>query len=379
VVKLGTGATLSTTDMFAGTTTMDPKLAPRYVRNCFSESVAQVRMKLEAVGLDTDGTWQLIDDLSFAPVGGWLLTPPYTLGDAVTGLTDEQKIEAQAYVRSAYRISGFADETWEIPDGSEVVISGLEMLLPVIGRVLDTEDIRPDDSYAPFRVYGKYLKDADEVAQPAVLADMLTDIGDRVTGRAMHLDEENGILIFREPIYYVDAYEFHPADLWIELTVRIREAATGAWRHYEYDVEVNPSGIGYHTVRHENRAETVVEYDDSHAVTGYSSNQTALNSLGNAAATAAAGAYATSASQMIVYNQPKIALRCDGAIVQIKHVFTYGEDAHAVNRTTAARNFEFDRGIPSRAQRAAHLRAMQAGAYKMRSKVKESRVRDKDV
>ena len=373
VVKLGTGATLSLTDAFAGSDTIDPKLVPRYFRNCFEDSVAQVRLKMEAVGLDTDGSWKLIDDLSIKPAGGWERVAPYSLNEATDPLTDDQKIEAQAYVRSAYRVKGFADGTWVIPDGSGTLTT-LDQILPIDGRLLSTEDFRPDDTYENLRVYGKYYQLADEKAQP--FAGGNTDVGDRVMGRRYRFDGENGLLLFEKPIYWMDNSDVKAAELYIEVTIRIRDSTTGSWRHYEYDVDAEPTGVGYYTIRHEDRAETIVTYNTSHAVTGYSTNAASLIALGGAAATAAAGMFATSASRYVVYNQPKLTLRCDGAIQQIKHVMTCGEHSHAVNRTTASQNFEFDRRIPSRAQRVAHLRAMKSAVHIQRSKVVESRKRD---
>jgi len=380
-VKLGTGATLSTTDAMVVSATIDDKFSPRYVRNCFADSAAQVRLMLEPVGLDTDGTWVPIDDLSFAPAGGWANVPPVSLLGPTDALTDDQKKDAQAYVRRAYRVKGFADGTWDIPDGSGV--TSLVHILPLDGRLLETEDLRDDDSYTPYRVYGKYWKEADERAQPPE-AEGNTLVGDIVKGKQYHLDRENGVLLFEKPIFYVGPMEgmperyngFHAAELWLEVTIGIRDAITGALNHYEYDIEVNASGFGYVTVNHEERAETIVEYDDEHEVTGFTVNSTELNATGVDAAAAVAGAYATSASQFVAYNQPKLALRCDGAIQQVQHIITAGENEHAVNRTTAARNFEFDRGIPSRAQRSAHTRALKAGMYEKRTTVSLSRVRD---
>lgn len=375
VVKLGTGATLSTTDMFVGSSTMDPKFAPRYVRNCFRPSVAQVRFKMEAIGREIDGTWVPIDDLSFMPVGGWGKTSPYSLAGAVDALTDEQKIEAQAYVRRAYRPMGFADGTWDLPDGSDT-ITGLDDVLPIQNRLLVAEDIRAEESYAPFKVYGKYTQLPNEKAQPAL--PVTTDIGDWVTGMQYHFDGETGILIFEEPIFFVAADEYEPAELYLEATIQVRDLTNFQWEHYEYDVEIVPTGTGYHTVKHDLRAETIVEYDTDHVVTGTTTNQTALDALGDATAVAAAGLFVTSASQHIVYNKPKLNLRCDGAILQVQHIMTCGEHGHAVNRTTASRNFEFDRGIPSRAQRAAHYRAMVAGAGTYRTAMLRARRENSD-
>jgi len=380
-VKLGTGATLSTTDAMVVSATIDDKFSPRYVRNCFADSAAQVRLMLEPVGLDTDGTWVPIDDLSFAPAEGWANVPPVSLLGPTDALTDDQKKDAQAYVRRAYRVKGFADGTWDIPDGSGV--TSLVNILPLDGRLLETEDLRDDDSYTPYRVYGKYWKEADERAQPPE-AEGNTLVGDIVKGKQYHLDRENGVLLFEKPIFYVGPIEgqpeqyngFHAAELWLEVTIGIRDAFTGALNHYEYDIEVNGDGFGYVNVTHEERAETVVEYDEEHEVTGFTVNLTELNAIGVNAAAAVAGAYATGASQFVAYNQPKLALRCDGAIQQIQHIITAGEDEHAVNRTTASRNFEFDRGIPSRAQRSAHTRALKAGMFEKKTSVALSRKRD---
>lgn len=190
--------------------------------------------------------------------------------------------------------------------------------------------------------------------------------------------------MFEKPIFYIGPIEglpekyngFHPAELWLECTIGIRDPFTGSLNHYEYDIEVNAGGFGYETVEHEERAETIVEYDEEHEVTGFTVNTTELNAVGVNAAAAVAGAYATGASLFVAYNQPKLGLRCDGAIQQVQHIITTGEDEHAVNRTTASRNFEFDRGVPSRAQRSAHARAIKAGAYEKKTSVKLSRERD---
>jgi hypothetical protein len=308
-------------------------------------------------------------------VDGWGKTTPYSLAGAVDTLTEDQQVEARAYVRRAYRPVGFADGTWNLPDGSGTV-SGLEDILPIQNRLLVPEDIRPDESYAPFKVYGKYTVLPGERAQPAL--PVTSAIGDRVVGVQYHFDGENGILIFEDPIFYVEDDEYHPAYLYLEVTIQVRNQTNFQWQHYEYDVELVPSGVGYHTVKHELRAETIVEYDDTHTVTGTVTNQVALDALGDATALAAAGLFVTSESQHIVYNKPKLNLRCDGAILQVQHILTCGEHGHAVNRTTASRNFEFDRGIPSRTQRAAHYRAMLAGAGTFRTAMLRARKENAD-
>lgn len=364
VVQLGVGASLSDTYKFIGSDTIDPKEVPQYVRNCFRNSAAQVRLKLEPVGRDLDGSWVPIDYLSYAPGGSWGSTAPYslpTLGEPSDADAREDQLEAVGYIRRAYRISGFADGTWNFPDGTGSV-SGLTDILPIKNQLLEAEDLRADGTYVPFRVYGKYYMTEDETGQPPRPGGADTNIGDRVTGRRMQFDGENGMVLFDEPIYYSSGGVYYPADLWLECTIQVRNQTTFAWNHYEYDVEVDPTGTGYHTVRHENlRAETIVTYDGYHDVTGVYTNQTDLDAIGDAWAVAVAATYTATASQYKVYCIPRLALRCDGAILQIQHIITCGDRAHAANRSTASRNFEFDRGLPSRAARVAHIRGLTAG------------------
>lgn len=357
VVMKGVGSTLSTTDKYVGTDSVNDKTPPRYVKNCFAPSVAQVRLKLEAVGLETDQeTWLPINSLSYAPAGGWTGTLPYSL-PGLTGLTDSQLQEANGYVRRAYRVMGFADETWDLPDGSGSIID-LSYILPLENRLIDTEALRPDDSRKPFRLFGSYYKTERETGQPPVPGGINTLVGEEIISRQAFMDGENGIIFFDEPIYRLSAGTVLPAELWLECSIQIRDATVGSWVHYEKIESVNPAGLGYFNVRHNQRAETIVAYDGSHVATGVATNVTALDAIASAWAVTVAGLFIDVNGSQVVYSVPKLGLRCDGAIVQIQHVLTCGDGDHAVNRSTASRNFEFDRGIPSKAQRLAHLRGL---------------------
>jgi hypothetical protein len=227
-------------------------------------------------------------------------------------------------------------------------------------RVLDTEDVRPDFSYQPYRIYGKYWIDEEDMPAPITPGGVTTAIGDRIESRNVWFDGENGLIIFEKPMFWVDAGDYKAAELYLECTIGIRNQTNFSWNRYEYDSEVVPTGVGYHTVRLEQRAETVIQYDSSHVVTGTVTNQTTLDALGDAWAVAVAATYAATSGQYIAYYEPKLSLRCDGAILQIQHILTCGEHGHAVNRTIASRQYEFDRGIPTRLQRIARLQATES-------------------
>jgi hypothetical protein len=354
VVQVGVGATLPTTNRFIGSDTMDPETNPQYVQNCFAPSAAQVRLELTPVGLDTDDSWVPIDSLSYAPGGSWASVAPYSL----PGIAN---LEANGFVRRAYQVTAFADGTLNLPDGSGT-LNDITDILPIDARLIESEDLRFDGSLQPFRVYGRYFKEEDETGNPVTPGGLITAIGDEVVGRRMRFYGETGLLVFEEPIWYSSGGSYYPADLYLEATIGVRHPTNFSWQHYEYPVSVDPSGYGYITVKHPDlRAQTVVSYNSSHAVTGTTTNQTALNAVGASWAAAIAASMGTKTSQHVVYYEPKLTLRCDGAIRQVQHILTCGELGHAVNRTTASSHFEFDRGTTRKSERIAHLRALASG------------------
>ena len=358
VVRLGTGATLPTNDVFLRTEGLDPKVAPRYVRTVFGRTCMQARMALEAVGLDTDGRWKPIDDLSYKPAGGWGTTSPYALQDEDNSITAQTRETSLGFVRRAYRIRGFVNDTaqaptWVLPFFGTAV-PGLDFILPLQSGLLEKQTIRDWDTRGWPRVYGKRTKRlswqdptfaAGEDLQDTAVTDQVTDF--------FRTEPEYGMVIFSEPqvIFNPTSNYFEPAQLYLECAFQIRNPSTYAIHQQFVDVDVYPQGSGYAVVPGESRFEIIANYSGNHAMTGQTTNQTDLQTIADNNATAVSGLYATGAAQQVVYSQPQLTLRCDGAILQVQHVLTCGEFEHAVNRTVASRNWEFDRGIPSRRER----------------------------
>ncbi len=371
VVRLGEAEpVIDTTNMFSASETLDPKIIPRYIRVCFGPTLRQLRLKLEAVGQEIGGDWKLIDDLSYTPISGWEATAPYSLPEVDqaedTETTESELAEATGYVRRAYRVKGFADGTWDRPlTDPAVTVEGLPDILPLQNRVLDTEDVRPDSSYQPFRIYGRHFKIEQEEAAPAEPVATTTTQTTRVHQRHVWFDGENGIVIFEKPMFWVDRTvvpggEWKPADLWLECVTTIRDQTTNAFDHYHVDIEIDPTGTGYHTVDStENRLEEIYEYSPGgHVESGVQTNKAVLDALATSIAMAAAASFQTAVGRYIAYSIPKLAVRCTGAVLQVQHILTCGEHEHAVNRTIISTHHEFDRGIPTRMQRIAHASAL---------------------
>lgn len=357
VVKIGEGASLPTTDAFLRTEGLDPKVAPRYVRTVFGKTCMQARLALEAVGLDTDGTWKLINNLSYAPAGGWGSTTPYSMQDE-DNLIAVNVREKAGFVRRAYRIKGFVNDTaqaptWNVPFLGGT-IPGLDYILPLEAGLLEKQTVRDWDTRGWPRVYGKRTRRlsfndptfaAGEDLQDTAVTDEVMDF--------FRTEREHGLVIFSEPqfIWNAGSNYYEPAQLYLECAFQLRNPTTYAMHQTVVDVDAYPQGSGYATVPGDSRLEIINTYSGNHAISGQTTNQASLQTTADNNAAAAAGLYSTGAAQQIVYSQPQLTLRCDGAIMQVQHVLTCGEFDHALNRTVASRNWEFDRGIPSRRER----------------------------
>lgn len=347
VVQLGVGTTLSTTDAMMVSSSIDPKTRPEYIRVRFGESLMQARFKLEAVGLDTDGEWKLLDDLSYKPTS-WDKENPHRLPNVQFAGPPETYNLAIKTVYRAYRIKAFADDTLDLPDETGT-LGSITQCLPLFNRLLDAESIRDDGTQIPFRVYGKRQQLYKE-GEPAVFE--TTTIDDEIFDE-FHFDGENGIIIAKDPQFFVEAGAFRPAELYLECSFSVTDPTTFYPLRYFFDVSLDPTSEGYRTVVHRDvEKRIVVQYGAGQSVTSATSNDAALDALAALVAGAISTQYVTSGAQVVIYCEPKLALRCDGAIQQIRHIIDDGTK-HAGSFTTASLNMEFDRQIMTRDERAA--------------------------
>jgi hypothetical protein len=378
VVRLGTGLSLPTTLRFVYTDAFDPAVPPRWAKVVFEPSWMQARFFLEAVGRETDGSWKPINELSYAPdtgavdangnpVKGWELTPPVSVQPDGGILDADDKEQADGYVRRAYRIKGFAagspatpadpnPASWAMPDGSGTVNQRWQVL-PLKNHLLAADNTREDESYRRYLVYGRYTKEEDDDNAAAPPNTDATAVGDRVK-RSHVFDGEEGMVFFNRPIFLTHEGKWYPAELYLECTFELRQFSTGTLVCAESQQEVAASGVGYHTIRLEDRKKTVVEYSASQTQVAVSTNQGSLDTKATAAINASQSLWAPKAGQHCTYATPQLGLRCDGAVLQVQHILTCGEGAHAVNRTIASRQIEFDRGVPSSSVRRAHAMAI---------------------
>lgn len=357
IVQMGTGAELpdDTGKMMMVSDEIDATIQPQYTRVCFGTSVAQARFELEAVALDTDGEYKTFADVSYKPSGGWGDVDPHGLEQARSAMSDDEWWAASNSMYLVYRVKQFSDGDLLLPDGGSTTLNSIDQVLPLDSRLLTTAEVDGRLQREQAKVYGIRYQEPDEEAQPP--EEDHTDIDDELQVQWEWIDQVRGLIRFDEPMWQVDTGAYAPASLYLEATFRIRDNTNHQFWSYTKDIEFDPEGYGYSTVRYDqSRAETIVAYTTGHAAdTGNNvDNQSTLDTLATAIAGATAGRYSQLASAVKVFNRPMFSLRLDGAIAEVTHVMSCGDNgAHPGSYSIGARNMEYDRTLLSNVEREA--------------------------
>lgn len=367
---IGSGTILPVTNVMMREEGLNPPTPPQYVRTCFAPSVAQARFKLLAVGLDTDGTVKLLDDLSYRPTAGWELEHPDMPN--VFNTYGENSAEYKLAMSTVYRwyvVNKFADGTLVLPDGSGT-LSAITDILPLKPRLLETE-VRSGRPHHPQpRVYGKHMRGT----APTQVHSLIDD----VVGVPFTLDKYRGLVQFSKPMYqiYYAGEEILAAELYLEAAFNVRNSTTNQFNTYAKDIEVDAAGSGYHNIHETTQyARTIVTYGASHAVSGSTNNGADLDTLAAELSSNALGAYTYSARDVSWYNRIMHTIRLDGLISEINHVITDGDDDEPGNYTVASRNMNVDPFSRSETQRRYDLYVLNRHREFVRNLVVEQRPR----
>lgn len=357
IVQVGTGKELpaSTDSKMMVSDEIDATIQPQYIRVCFGESVAQARFELEAVGLDTDGEFKAFADLSYIPSAGWGRVDPWSLEQARASMTDEEWWAASNSMYIIFRVKQFSDGDLLLPDGGSTTLDKISQTFPLDSRLLTTVEAGGVLQRDQAKLYGVMYREPDAEAQPP--EEEHTDIDDELQVQWQWIDQGRGLIRFDEPMWQVALQQFEPASLYLEATFRIRDNTNFQFWNYVKDVEFDPQGYGYANVKYpQARAETVVAYLPGHeADTGNNTtNQAELDALAASIAGATSGRFAQLQSGVSIFNRPRFELRVDGAISEITHVMSCGDNAtHPGSYTIGARNMEYDRTLLSQVEREA--------------------------
>jgi len=180
----------------------------------------QSKLKLEAVGLDTDGSIVPINSLSYTPADGWT----YQLGTQFEDVADQfDEASRQCALESVfrwYRVVSQADGSQDVP-GYAFALSDITQLLPIRPWINDVETGLVKQKYAKAFVQGIYLPpggDPDAVANTAET--QLLDLKFSMRGQL-------GLVIFPQQIVKLDgAGGIEAATLYLTCSYQVTETAT---------------------------------------------------------------------------------------------------------------------------------------------------------
>jgi hypothetical protein len=226
--KVGTGNQLP----FGGTrgASYTPILpaTPSSVRVDGGPTLFQAWFSAYAVGLDTDGKYKPIGDLSYMPSGGWGKAAALAGFPEITGFYKDfdgrevpKRDLANATVWKAYRIEGLASGGWAVPLLDGTPLEPISRKDIVFHDFRADEEIAPDDSSIrnlPVSVFVKHalpLFVLDEDFEPAPGLPIAPFAIHRHAYQA-RFDPSMGIVWFPEPTFYIGATGFTEATVRIE-------------------------------------------------------------------------------------------------------------------------------------------------------------------
>lgn len=264
IVRLGYGAALPTANLYSVTQNWDLAEAPDYLKVVGSEALFQSKLRLRAVGLDTDGRWRLIDNLSYRPAGGWGgVVSPFS---SVSGTT--ARALANATIWRAYQIYSQAD-------GSQIV--------PSYTNVATIDNIKPINRY----LVETYTDPSGRVIpQPAYVEGVWFPGGGQGPGantsagtrynRSFSIDTDDGIVRFSDEVYQITNRKRAEAEMYLTCSYQARDPVTLAFTKYIQTRNLGgTAGTGPKIIRREDISFA--------AYANYNANNTVANVVTNAA------------------------------------------------------------------------------------------------
>ena len=110
--RIGNGKLLPANGLEMNATfNFDSKIRPDAIKIVAGPTVVESKLLLEAVGLETDGSIQLVDELSYRPAGGWASEHHITFGN----VNDFDRPLAKQSVWKWYRVKSQADGSLTVP------------------------------------------------------------------------------------------------------------------------------------------------------------------------------------------------------------------------------------------------------------------------
>jgi hypothetical protein len=290
LARQGVGGPLPQGSVLYDSPSITPKPVPKKIIVASDYIRYQMRFNLEPVGMEFDGSWKPIDQLSYRPKDGWRMQgngPPSFGAIApgnLPGLPGNRKYQdaqalAQAYIYRAYRVAltgADGNGKLKIPaDGTkddECTYHKQLILLPNMAQV--TQDDLHRRTPAPARVMGRHTPLLGYGFLNPIRLYERTDIDTEVRV-PFSIDREHAIIMFSQ---YVYAYKpipvadggsgsdsnraFYPAEIVLETACHFADNKTFQLRRRDFSLDV-PGGLSpqpLYVVKEQLQATNVATY-----------------------------------------------------------------------------------------------------------------------
>lgn len=301
--------------------------------------------RLEAVGLEADGTLQPLNKLSYVPSGAsssrdWRnCDVPY--------FQNVSRPEARGLARQSvfryYRIA--TPVSLPLLGGRRLEVDKLDRLLPLQAELVQAASSPSEHTPRPALVYGVFHGGNEATRSETTSAKPNVEQNPRglFTGDYT-LDRERGLVIFAEPVFrFFDAGStaaernlIAPADLWLRISVELRDADTGGWLRHEVERRGDPrAGGSPRYVRRDDLALTLIQNQTSPSAGRVADNRAAIEAEANRYLDALLAEQRLAGAASVTYAGLK-PLEVDGAIAQV--TWTISPTGFATTR--ASRNHE---------------------------------------
>lgn len=259
LLKLGTGNDLPPGPIESSGETVNPANPPKRIGIVCGPTLAQFDFWLDPVGLDLDGEIREIQDLSYAPAGGWINGQ----GDLDAIIDDKARTLAEKTVHKWFRTLEADMQFGRFP-----FFTYVEETLPIMPFRIEKTKLRGLDVEKPATVFGEWYpwktgRNRNTVSDYLDIdrADSDFDVNFAYTfvPYPFELDGELGLVKFSEPINRIHRGNLIHARLWIRTACRLRELATGNFTRTVIYRDIDPtSPAGDRLVRHDEIVNTLI-------------------------------------------------------------------------------------------------------------------------
>lgn len=218
----------------------------------------QCDFKLEAVGLEADGSLRPLGKLSYAP-SGTQSSRDWRNCD-LPHLQCVSRPEARGLARQSvfryYRIA--VPIALPALGGKRITVDRLDHILPIRGEQVQTVSSQSSSSQSepaprPLLVYGVFHGGCEATRSETPTAKPNVEETPRgIYSGDFVIDRERGLVIFAEPVFrYFDSGTsaaernlIAPADLWLRTSVELRDDESGGWLRHEVARRGSPTAGG---------------------------------------------------------------------------------------------------------------------------------------